>query len=58
MGLEKGQKLCEHSDIRLRTSIRDSKDGTRSKIECKIRSGSMTLMDFKQLWMLSTVVES
>jgi hypothetical protein len=43
----------------IRTSTKVSKEGTaRSKIEWRIRSGSMTLIDFRALWMFVTVVES
>lgn len=41
------------------TSTNASSAGTaRSRIGCKMRSGSMTLIDLRQLWILATVVLS
>jgi hypothetical protein len=43
----------------LPTSTRASRAGNaRSKIGYRMSSGSMTLIDFRQLWMLLTVEES
>lgn len=59
MGLIQDHWSTHAAETQLLTSTSASRAGSaRSRIGCKMMSGSMTLIDFIQLWMLDTVVLS